>query len=91
MGLRFYRRLRIAPGFTLNLSKRGASMSVGRRGAHFTVGTHGTRETVGIPGTGLSYTATQGQRQRRPKAHHYLAGAVGLFLLYLVIRALLFG
>jgi hypothetical protein len=64
-------------------------MSVGRRGAHFTVGTHGTRETVGIPGTGVSYTATQGRR--RPKAHHYLAGFVGLFLIYVVIHALLFG
>lgn len=64
MGLRFFRRIRIAPGLTLNLSKRGASVSVGRRGAHFTVGSNGTRETVGIPGTGVSYTAIQGRARR---------------------------
>lgn len=64
MGLRFYRRIRVAPGLTLNLSKRGASISAGVRGAHVTVGTHGTRETVGLPGTGISYTATQGRRRR---------------------------
>jgi hypothetical protein len=34
MSLRFYRRVRIAPGFTLNLSKRGARFSAGVRGAH---------------------------------------------------------
>jgi Protein of unknown function (DUF4236) len=45
--------IRIAPGFTLNLSKRGASISAGVRGAHFTAGTHGTRETVGLPGGGI--------------------------------------
>jgi Protein of unknown function (DUF4236) len=68
MGFRFYRRVRIAPGFTLNLSKRGASISAGVRGAHVTIGTHGTRETVGLPGTGISYTATQGRHRRRPAA-----------------------
>jgi len=77
MGLRLFRRIKIAPGFTLNLSKRGASVSVGARGAHLTVGTHGTRETVGIPGTGLSYTAIQGRgrRRRAPDPGLALSGA----------------
>jgi hypothetical protein len=56
MGWRFYKRVKIAPGVTLNVSKGGASVSFGRRGAHVTVGPKGTRETVGIPGTGISYT-----------------------------------
>ncbi len=56
MGFRFWRRMKIAPGLTLNLSKSGPSLSVGRRGAKFTVGPRGTRATVGIPGTGLFYT-----------------------------------
>jgi hypothetical protein len=50
---RLWRRVRIAPGLTVNLSKRGASVSAGVRGAHVTVGRRGVRKTVGIPGTGM--------------------------------------
>jgi len=57
MGFRFWRKIRIAPGVTLNLSKSGGSLSLGVRGAHFTVGPHGKRVTAGIPGTGLFYTS----------------------------------
>jgi Protein of unknown function (DUF4236) len=56
MGWRFYRRFKILPGVTLNLSKKGASVSVGIRGAHLTAGRSGIRETIGLPGTGVSYT-----------------------------------
>ncbi|HHL40505.1 MAG TPA: DUF4236 domain-containing protein [Deltaproteobacteria bacterium] len=58
MGFRFWRRIKIAPGVTLNLSKSGGSLSFGPRGAKFTVGSRGKRATVGIPGTGLFYTTT---------------------------------
>jgi len=58
MGFRFWRRIKIAPGLTLNLSKSGGSLSFGPRGAKFTVGSKGKRATVGIPGTGLFYTST---------------------------------
>ena len=58
MSFRFWRRIRIAPGVTLNLSKSVGSLSFGVRGAHFTVGPHGKRVTAGIPGTGLFYTNT---------------------------------
>ncbi len=58
MSFRFWRRIRIAPGVTLNLSKSGGSLSFGPRGAKFTVGPRGKRVTVGLPGTGLFYTAT---------------------------------
>lgn len=53
MAFRFFRRIRIAPGISINLSKSGASVSMGPRGAKFTLGPRGTRKTVGIPGTGL--------------------------------------
>jgi len=53
MSFRFWRRVGIAPGWTLNLSKTGGSLSFGVRGAHFTVGSHGKRVTAGIPGTGF--------------------------------------
>ena len=58
MGFRFWRRIKIAPGVTLNLSKSGGSLSFGPRGAKFTVGSRGKRATVGIPGTVLFYTTT---------------------------------
>ncbi len=56
MAFRFWRRIRIAPGVTLNLSKSGGSLSFGPRGAKFTIGPRGRRVTMGIPGTGLFYT-----------------------------------
>ncbi|GAC1396510.1 MAG: hypothetical protein NVSMB52_10020 [Chloroflexota bacterium] len=58
MGFRFFRRMKIAPGITLNLSKSGPSISIGGKGAHYTVGTKRSRTTLGIPGTGLRYTTT---------------------------------
>ena len=63
MTIRFWRRVRLAPGVTLNFSRRGASVSLGRRGAHFTVGSSGTRETIGLPGSGLFWTVQQ------PRSH----------------------
>ncbi len=68
--LRFRRRVRIAPGATLNLCKRAASLSLGARGAHVTVGPRGRRVTVGVPGTGLSATKTIGGN-----AHARIAGS----------------
>ena len=58
MGFRFQRRIKIAPGVRLNLSKSGISTSVGGRG--FTLNSRGTA-TVGIPGIGLSYRANLNQ------------------------------
>jgi len=65
VSFRFWRRVRIAPGLTLNLSKTGGSLSFGVRGAHFTVGPHGKRVTAGIPGTGLFYTSTLSGTSKR--------------------------
>ncbi len=66
MAIRFFRRIKLAPGLSFNLSKRGASLSVGPPGLKYTVGTSGTRRTVGIPGTGLYYT----DRGSRSGANH---------------------
>jgi tetratricopeptide (TPR) repeat protein len=65
MAFRFWRRVKIAPGVTLNLSKSGGSLSFGPRGAKFTLGPRGARSTAGIPGTGLSYTTTFSGGSRR--------------------------
>jgi len=56
MGFRFQRRVRIAPGVRLNLSKSGVGVSVGRTGLRF--GMNAKRKkyfSVGLPGTGFSY------------------------------------
>ncbi|TVQ32507.1 MAG: DUF4236 domain-containing protein [Phycisphaeraceae bacterium] len=60
MGWRFFRRTKIAPGLTLNLSRAGPSLSMGPRGARMTVGRRGVRRTVGIPGSGVHYTTQSG-------------------------------
>lgn len=53
---RLWRRVRIAPGVTINLTKSGPSVSVGPRGAKMTFGSRGVRQTLGIPGTGIYAT-----------------------------------
>lgn len=58
MAFRFWKRITLFPGLTLNLSKSGISISAGPRGAKFTMGPKGKRLTAGIPGTGLFWTKT---------------------------------
>lgn len=65
MAFRFWRRIRIAPGVTLNLSKSTASLSVGPQGAKYTISPHGNRATVGLTGTGLFYTVHDRERAGR--------------------------
>jgi hypothetical protein len=64
MGLRFRKSFKLAPGFSLNIGKRSASVRVGGRGFGLTTGTAGSRATVGAPGTGLSYSTRVGSRRR---------------------------
>ena len=64
MGWRYRRRLRIIPGVTLNVGRRGTSVSIGGRGAHVTYGRRGKRATIGLPGAGLSYTAYEPYHRR---------------------------
>src|SRR5690625_2646446 len=69
MAFRCRRRIRLAPGITLNLSKSTASLSLGPRGAKYTISPRGNRFTAGLPGTGLFYTlhdAGDGRRSRKP-------------------------
>jgi Protein of unknown function (DUF4236) len=66
---RFYRRLRILPGLSVNLSKSGPSLTVGMRGAHLTMGPRGVRRTVDIPGTGIYYTSQSGYHSGAHSAH----------------------
>ncbi len=103
---RFYRRARIFPGLSVNLSRSGPSLSVGVRGAHFTFGPRGVTRTVGIPGSGLSWTSHTGRSsgfhsahveapvsERRQRIMHRwaLAGLLWLLLLPLLLLLGLFG
>ncbi|MCF8005743.1 MAG: DUF4236 domain-containing protein [Chromatiaceae bacterium] len=68
MSFRFWRRVQLLPGVSLNLSKSGASLSLGPRGAKYTIGPRGTRATVGLPGTGLFYTVQNPDRARQDRS-----------------------
>ncbi len=59
-GLRFQKRLNLAPGARLNISKRGASASLGPRGADVNIGANGVTTNAGVPGTGISYRSKLG-------------------------------
>lgn len=62
---RLWRRVKVAPGVSINFSKSGPSLSVGPRGAKMTFGRRGVRQTVGIPGTGFYATRQLSSRPAR--------------------------
>lgn len=74
--LRLFRRVRIAPGIGINVTRSGPSLSLGVAGAHVTVGRNGIRKTVGVPGTGMYYTAADGRHSgvHSGKPFHAAAG-----------------
>jgi hypothetical protein len=70
MGLRFYRRVHLCPGLSVNLSRSGPSLTMGVRGAHVTLGRGRVTKTVGLPGTGIFYTSRQGTHTGYHSAKH---------------------
>ena len=90
MGFRFQRRIRVAPGVRLNLSKSGIGASIGRTGLR--LGMDAKRRkyfSLGLPGTGLSYRSFFGRpvRPETLKTVGYIVIAVALCLGVLVIVA----
>lgn len=53
MAWSYRKRIKIAPGVLINVSKRGISTSIGPRGASITMGKNGSYLNTGIPGTGI--------------------------------------
>ena len=53
MAWNYRKRIKIAPGIYLNLSKGGVSTSIGPKGAKISIGKNGTYLNTSIPGTGL--------------------------------------
>lgn len=55
--MRFRKRIKIAPGVSLNVGKKSIGARVGGRGYGVSTNTKtGTRASVGFPGTGISYS-----------------------------------
>jgi hypothetical protein len=50
---KFRKRIKIAPGVNINLSKSGVSGTFGGKGASVNVGKNGVYANTGIPGTGI--------------------------------------
>ena len=88
MGFRLFRRIRVAPGIRVNLSKGGFSLSGGVRGARVTVGRRGVRGTIGAPGTGMSYIATSGGGGSDSAPQGQGGGGFGCGKLFLVLIAI---
>jgi Protein of unknown function (DUF4236) len=66
MGFRLQKRLKIAPGVRLNLSKGVPSVSVGGHGLTANLSPRkGLTTTASIPGSGLSYRQTWNRDARR--------------------------
>ena len=96
---RFYRRVHIFPGLSLNLSKSGPSVTVGMRGAHVTLGHSGVTRTVGLPGTGIYYTSRSGYHSGIHSGHTegpmgqsaqtVAGGIIGLAMLGIVVVVVL--
>lgn len=84
MPLRFRKIFKIAPGFRINLSKRGFSTSIGKPGGTLNIGKNGIRPTVGIPGTGLSFTPSQSNAKSTASASG-LATNVIIFIVSLLL------
>ena len=87
MPFRFYRRVHVLPGVSINVSKSGPSLSVGVRGAHVTVGRNGVSRSVGIPGTGIYYTSRAGTHTG---AHYHSTSgsSIGWIIVAIVFAAL---
>ena len=53
MAWKYRKRIKIAPGVTINVSRSGISTTIGTKGASVNIGKNGTYLNTGIPGTGI--------------------------------------
>jgi hypothetical protein len=96
MSIRFFKRVRIAPGIRVNLSRSTPSISFGKKGAWFTTSARGKRVTAGLPGSGLWATEFRSWKQSpRSGARPWTMGGVvfaaaGLIAALYVVGMLLF-
>ena len=80
MGFRFRKKVKIAPGIDLNLTKKGiSSTSIGKKGATFNLSKKGITQTIGLPGTGLSFRT---DKSTPPWLYAVIAIAIIVILLF---------
>lgn len=92
MGWNYRKRVKIAPGVHVNLSKRGISTSFGPKGMKITTGPNGTYLNSCIPGTGLYKRQKIGGNQtssRNITMNKSSNSDIGCFLVPLIIGAVL--
>jgi hypothetical protein len=82
VGFRFGKRIKIAPGLNLNISKRGLSVRGGVKGAGYSVGTSGHRVSAGIPGTGIGYSKKIGNSKAAGNERTY--GPIARFIRFIL-------
>ncbi len=70
MGFNFRKRIKLASGLWINLSKGFPSVSIGERGLTMNIDKRGMRTTVGISGTGLSYMTKTAKRSEGNSSPH---------------------
>jgi Protein of unknown function (DUF4236) len=87
MSLQFRKRIKIAPGISLNLGKTGVSVSGGIKGARVTVGKQRVTTSAGLPGTGIYSRKTRSTAsQPTPRGRDPASGSPALSII--VIAAL---
>ncbi len=77
MAWSYRKRIKIAPGVNINLSKSGISTSVGPKGAKINVGPKGTSLYTGIPGTGVYNRTKLSSRNNRNNSSSYKSSLNG--------------
>jgi hypothetical protein len=89
MGFRFQRRINIAPGFRLNLSKSGVGVGLGRNGLRLGMDSRGRKYfSIGLPGTGLSYRGFF-RRRVTSEVRKKILGIAAIVVLLLVLVILM--
>ena len=53
MALKFRKRIKIAPGVVINISRTGISITIGSKGFSINIGKTGVYLNIGIPNTGI--------------------------------------
>ena len=76
MGWRFRKRIKIFPGFYINIIKSGLGVNIGPKGANVSIGPNGTYVNTGIPGTGLYRrdkvdSSTHNSTETQQESHNY--------------------
>ena len=84
MAWRFRKRIYIAPGVSINLSKNGVSTTIGTRGASLTMGKNGTFVNTGIPGTGM-YSRQKISSNKKSSTSDSSMGVIRAVLITLLI------